>query len=120
MGDEREAEEYTVLSYNRVKPWSTKEIIYADDYWKYARHSAGYEEVLREYFSYKLAKPIPEPKKPDDEPRGVQTLRVLTWPFRMTVAFFRSMRRYGVSVTLSSVKRKLRFAFGKLFCGGKK
>lgn len=105
-----------------VKPWNTEGLEAGEPFWKYARLCPYYEEILAGYMSRTLkirASSVGTVTGSGERVRNVINLKhrkksVLSWPFRMIGAFFKSLHRHGWGVTMDKTGLKLRYVFGRL------
>lgn len=116
------ANEIKIIHYTTSKkPWNTKNLALADDFWNIAKQTPFYDLILDNY------KKDCEIVLIDDNDfiltKGENTSilerkkhSIFTFPFRMIKKFFSRLKSFGFRKTLFFVKRKLKYLFNRL-CG---
>ncbi len=100
------------------KPWNTVDLPLSEYFWKYAKNTPYYENILRNYLAITL-------ELSSHNPSGVKNRNIinknhskknfLTWPFRMTKKFIVSVQDFGWRRTMRKVKGKLKYVFDRMF-----
>ncbi|MBE6645654.1 MAG: glycosyltransferase [Ruminococcaceae bacterium] len=114
------------------KPWNTRGLALSEQFWKYARNSPFYEDILLDYFRCVFKK-----EKVFENDVSVTHGRNLinnrnqkhytvvnseheskknpaSWPFRMIRKFFFHWQNYGLASALKRVPVKIRYAKNRL------
>ena len=135
--EDRYYNKHNIVHYTSAKkPWDTKGVELGEIFWKFARKSIFYEDILSNFISNttKISQPTIVYKNNDTvQSRNVinapekihypvinserQTNRkklLITWPLRMTKKFFASLKQDGFKKTMQYVKIKLKYIFNRL------
>ena len=107
------------------KPWNTKQIALGEFFWKAARKTPFYEQILHIYLTKTLSFPsvqsvathtsVPasvNQEKPSQ--KKTKKKRKITWPFRMIRNFFKCWHNCGFKFTMHCVKIKIKYVFNRI------
>lgn len=111
------------------KPWKSVNASLCEYFWKYAKNSIFYEEILNLYIQTTLnikQQPsqtvvLSKNKYPlinnHNKLHTTKTSKksILSWPFRMMKKFFNNWKQFGLKSSLFKAKIKLKYAFNRLF-----
>lgn len=103
------------------KPWNTAGIDLSKYFWKYAKESHFYEDILSTYLKSTLKITVTQnEKKETQNQRNVinanyKQKSFVSWPFRMIKRFFINLKAIGFKRTMKKVNIKTKYAFGRIF-----
>ena len=104
------------------KPWNTSGMELAEVFWKYAKKSPYYEDILSNYLSttLKIQTKISSEQVSQEKQRNIinadhQKKSIASWPFRMAKKFFLNLQAIGFKRTMKKVNVKTKYAFGRIF-----
>jgi len=102
------------------KPWNTKNIALADEFWNVAKQTEFYEAILKTYQNECKTVLIEDSdfqltKSEDGKILKRKTHSPLTFPFRMIKKAFSRLKNFGFKKTMFFEKRKIKFLFNRLF-----
>lgn len=125
---------HNIIHYTSAKkPWNTKVIELGEYFWKYARNTIFYEEILSDYILKTTNLQQITNNKNKQETNTLDNVNknnhyevinperqnhhkkpLVTWPFRMVGKFFDSWKNDGLKTTLKTVKIKIKYIFNRM------
>ncbi len=115
------------------KPWNSEGIALSELFWKYARSTPFYEDIILTYADSAMKRKYSQaqlctPQKTRTlingmnmrhykliNPGTVKRKPIITWPIRMTIRFFSYWRRYGFMAAMGKIPDKLRYVKKRIF-----
>ena len=103
------------------KPWNSSNILLAEVFWRVARMTPYYESILTTYLNSvgcfdttKNLNPEVSEKVRNIINSNYTKKSIISWPFRMTKKFFRSVENIGLRRTMPKIKTKLAYVINRL------
>ena len=100
-----------------VKPWKLNGVNHslAEYFWKYARKSPLYEEILYSNIDFAINKLIKSNSTKQETKKKEKKKLIITWPFRTMRLFFKNWKDKNFKYACKENKIKWKYAFNRLF-----